>query len=142
MHWTRSGFLCVSGCRGVTVVGLDSLPRLRQLRQLDLTRLSAVTDATLDRLHGPRLRMLNLTECVSCSTDGVTRLVLGCPSLTVLGWGWSDLDRTRSLVDSLVRQLPPDRDVTLEVNAGHLQRLPPLSPGPLSLRKYKPWWTS
>ncbi|XP_037069145.1 F-box/LRR-repeat protein 2-like [Pollicipes pollicipes] len=131
--------LSIYGCRGVTVVGLDSLPRLRQLRQLDLTRLSAVTDATLDRLHGPRLRMLNLTECVSCSTDGVTRLVLGCPSLTVLGWGWSDLDRTRSLVDSLVRQLPPDRDVTLEVNAGHLQRLPPLSPGPLSLRKYKPW---
>ncbi|XP_037069133.1 F-box/LRR-repeat protein 2-like [Pollicipes pollicipes] len=130
-------------CGGVTAVGLDSLPRLRQLCELDLSRLT-VTDFTLDRLHGPGLRMLNLSGCRPCSTDGVTRLVLGCPSLTVLGW-WvrPNIRRTRPLVDSLVRHLPPNRDVILEVNGGDLQDLQDLQdllrPGPLSLREYKSW---
>ncbi|XP_037077188.1 uncharacterized protein LOC119098374 [Pollicipes pollicipes] len=123
-------------CDGVTAFGLDCLPRLRQLRALDLSWLDTVADATLDRLHGPRLRMLNLSGCRSCSTDGVTQLVLGCPSLTVLWW-LSDLRRTRSLVYSLLRQLSPDRDVTLEVDGRYLQDLLPLPPGPLRLREWE-----
>ncbi|XP_037072501.1 F-box/LRR-repeat protein 2-like [Pollicipes pollicipes] len=102
-------------CGRVTEDGLRCLSRLKELRMLDLSQLESATDAVLDELHSPRLRELNLFCCRSCSAAGVARLVLGCPSLTLLGWRVNDVTRTRSLINRLTRQLTLDRDVTLEV---------------------------
>ncbi|XP_037078271.1 uncharacterized protein LOC119099252 [Pollicipes pollicipes] len=121
----------MQGCSLPTENGLALLRRLKELHVLDLSYVRAVSDALLDRLHGKALTELHLAEGHSgpaaFSTAGVTRLVLGCPALTLL-----DLSCVESvgaeLVDQLARQLPHSRDVTLYVGGTDLQELPPPPP--------------
>ncbi|XP_037069936.1 F-box/LRR-repeat protein 2-like isoform X2 [Pollicipes pollicipes] len=105
-----------------------------RIRALSLTSPGSATDAALRRLQGFRLKRVDLSWCYNCSEETVTQLVLACPSLTVLGW-CCDQSRTEAMLDSLSRHLPPDRDVTLEVDGGLLPVLPRLPPGPLRVRE-------
>ena len=143
--------LNIRGCEAVTNEGLHHLRRCGQLFSLNLTRLRRLTDAGLGQLHGMQLKELflgNACSRVNFTDEGVSRLVVACPSLRQLHTGFEG-KLTPRLVDLLLRDLADSRDLTLRVFTGNLEqlrrKLPPLpSSGPLRLvfgdTATKPYW--
>ena len=126
-------------CRSVSEEGLYHLRRCEQLLSLNLNGLSCVTDVVLDQLHGMQLQELILSDgydkTTSFTDEGLSRLVVACPSLTRLGVSYVR-GLTPGLVNRLLRVLPNSRHVSLcvrEVVASLLRplplpQLPPSSP--------------
>ena len=108
----------IAHCSAVTEEGLRHLRRSEQLLYVGLIGLSCVTDAGLDQLHGMQLKELSLVNSgyadVDITDEGVTRLVVACPSLTRLHLRLTG-KLTPNVVSLLLRALPGSRVFTLIV---------------------------
>ena len=119
--------LSMRHCRSVSEKGLYHLRRCEQLLSLNLSHVPCVTDAVLDQLHGMQLKELILSDgydILRVSNEGLSRLVVACPSLTRLGVSYLR-GLTPGLVNLLLRVLPNSRDVSLYVRETLWQPMPP-----------------
>ena len=110
--------LDMMGCKDVKAGSLVAyLPRMQQLRFLDLRDVPTVTEALLDRLRGCRLSRLRLNdvslkEGAIFNTKGVAELALQCQSLDMV-WMEGHQYYFRETRDAIKQQQPRNRSLVI-----------------------------
>ena len=129
--------LNMQGCQAVTEGGLMTyLPRLRQLRSLDLRDVAGVTKALLVKLKGSHLTKLRLNDVHQrgysshLNTEDVANLALDCQSLKFLEVEDPCSDLSKEVRNMIERNLSPQCAFILCVSR-HQLSAPKFQPGPL-----------
>jgi hypothetical protein len=87
---TKVSTVLLMGCPDVSDEGLDVLSGCNQLKELDLTRCSEISDKALVVVASQctKLEMLSLARCGKVSSKGVEKIASQCPMLRYLNLDW------------------------------------------------------
>jgi hypothetical protein len=87
---TQVSTLLLMGCPDVSDDGLNVLSGCNELKELDLTHCSEISDKALVTIseHCPKLEMLSLTRCGKITSKGVEKIASQCPMLRYLNLDW------------------------------------------------------
>ena len=107
--------LNMHGCSSVRKDGLVSyLPRLQNLRSLNLRGIPVMSNTVLEALKKCQLNTLRLGDYgYFISGNGLVRLALACPSLKFLVLEESDSSAAKSIQDVFRKHLPLDRSLVM-----------------------------